>query len=720
MKPYKGLTPYKEQDKDNFFGRDAEKLILIDKILTHKLTFLFAASGVGKSSLLRAAVLPELKQPERMDREPLDVVYYNDWVGNPLVGLKKAIVKDLQKKGQLTADYSLDVELALPEFFHICTAFTSDPLVVILDQFEEFFNYQKFSEYFKLVIEELAAAIHDRETETVFVISMREDFALELNAFKDYIPTFLIDNFYRLEKLSLEKARQAVVEPVAALGFEYESVLLERLLQDLLLREQRERGLEAAVAGEDLPPMVEPPHLQMVCMQLWDLRDVGKGLISEEVFASRGGTDGLLEAYFLDKVNSLSGGEQRLASLAFDFLVNRHGTKMPRSLPDLVGLIRVKEGVLFGTLEKLDKARILLGKLRYGTASADGVLWYELHHDFFSKPIYVWNEGFKTRQRIRKVSFGVGAVIGVGLVAVVAWDAWVNYSSYHLRLSVKSGLSDTVEVFRGEAGSWDLFGQQGFVGEMVYEREDIEADKLFVEQSVVEFEGLNSEVVGRLPLADRVAAYLDNGDLDKALDLARCVISDEDLQLSKKILIRLARFRSIKTFGVLETIFKEKISINLKEEIIKVLGRSQNINRTLPLLLSALQDKNRNIRYHAAIELGKFENNLALKPLINLLSEQYAPIRREAAISLGKLKSKNSIVYNSLITLLNDQEPLVRQYTVEALGNLGGDKVIEPLIAKLEDSDSKVFRATVRVLIKLKNKMAIKALVSLPDSLTKV
>ena len=76
MQPYKGLRPYTEEDKDNFFGRESEKRILIDKILTHKLTFLFAASGVGKSSLLRAAVLPALKRPARMDREPLDVIYY--------------------------------------------------------------------------------------------------------------------------------------------------------------------------------------------------------------------------------------------------------------------------------------------------------------------------------------------------------------------------------------------------------------------------------------------------------------------------------------------------------------------------------------------------------------------------------------------------------------------------------------------------------------------
>ncbi|WP_353572842.1 hypothetical protein [Candidatus Albibeggiatoa sp. nov. BB20] len=78
--PYKGFQPYTELDKDNFYGRATEKRILMDKVLIHKLTFLFAASGVGKSSLLRAAVLPALLEPPNA----YDVVYYNDWVEQPL------------------------------------------------------------------------------------------------------------------------------------------------------------------------------------------------------------------------------------------------------------------------------------------------------------------------------------------------------------------------------------------------------------------------------------------------------------------------------------------------------------------------------------------------------------------------------------------------------------------------------------------------------------
>ena len=55
---YKGLRPYEEENQDISFGRKKEKEILIDKLLTNKLTLLFAGTGVGKSSLLQAAVIP--------------------------------------------------------------------------------------------------------------------------------------------------------------------------------------------------------------------------------------------------------------------------------------------------------------------------------------------------------------------------------------------------------------------------------------------------------------------------------------------------------------------------------------------------------------------------------------------------------------------------------------------------------------------------------------
>ena len=54
--PYKGLMPYSEEDAPFFFGREAEREIITANLLASRLTLLYGASGVGKTSILRAGV----------------------------------------------------------------------------------------------------------------------------------------------------------------------------------------------------------------------------------------------------------------------------------------------------------------------------------------------------------------------------------------------------------------------------------------------------------------------------------------------------------------------------------------------------------------------------------------------------------------------------------------------------------------------------------------
>src|SRR5690349_7670749 len=64
--PYVGLSPYKEDDAGRFFGRDTERDLVIANLLTSRLTVLYGPSGVGKSSLLRAGVLPRLRSGDQL------------------------------------------------------------------------------------------------------------------------------------------------------------------------------------------------------------------------------------------------------------------------------------------------------------------------------------------------------------------------------------------------------------------------------------------------------------------------------------------------------------------------------------------------------------------------------------------------------------------------------------------------------------------------------
>ena len=403
--PYPGLRPYQETEQANFFGRNNDCEILVDKLLANRLTLLFAASGVGKSSLLNAAVLPRLKDPFG---ENLSVVCYSDWVSHPVTGLSRAIQETLAE----TPDYT--GKESLPELLAFCTLFTRHPLILVLDQFEEFFRYQRGTEGFDQFILQLTDLILNPNLAVNVVISMREDFALELNAFKPRLPTLLFENYYRLEAMTPDTARDAIVSPLKPpVGFSYEPALLDQLLEDLSSRKREGEGLphEATV----IKKAVEPPYLQIVCARLWELnKDNDDKLIRLASYEKAGRDTGILTRFLHEALSGLSSGEKQIASRAFDYLAAQRGVKMAYPLDVLANVSRVKATKLEPVLDKLagDNVRILR------TQERSGITWYELYHDMFSASVERWNNDWK-EQRLRRQRW----VMGSGLTVLAATTA---------------------------------------------------------------------------------------------------------------------------------------------------------------------------------------------------------------------------------------------------------------------------------------------------------
>src|SRR2546423_205877 len=87
--PYRGLDFYSEEQAKWFFGRDAERTRIISNLRTSRLTILYAESGVGKSSLLRAGVVARLRElgersiPQRGSARFVPIVF-SDWQDEPI------------------------------------------------------------------------------------------------------------------------------------------------------------------------------------------------------------------------------------------------------------------------------------------------------------------------------------------------------------------------------------------------------------------------------------------------------------------------------------------------------------------------------------------------------------------------------------------------------------------------------------------------------------
>ena len=539
---------------------------------------------------------------------------------------------------------------------------------------------------------------------------MREDFALELNAFKPELPTLLFENFYRLERLTIDNAKQAIVTPLARFGFRYEDGLLETLIKDLSQREQLDRfGKVAEVV--DLHLVVEPPNLQIVCMQLWEIeKNNPHHQITRVVYESQGGAKGLSKNYFHKQIKNFAAAEKKLASAAFNYLVNKHGTKMAHPVGDLAKLLRVDEAALTQTLDKLEQARVLRRQIRLNTTDQGErrILWYELYHDIFSKIIYDWNESYKNRQRLFRLALGVIFVASTAGAIVLGYDFWINHTSYHVRLSLKSGISDTIELYQGKAGAMDIFKQQAYLYETDYTRTDIEADKLFNYQSVETLGQLNKELVEKFHLANRLQAYWDNGEFSKTACLANILKNDKNLLTAT--LTRLTHFRSVKNFEQLKQ-FVQQGNPQLKAAIQSTL---LNIQAPPRIWFSLQQEPSlHDVTTLALAHLGYQET---VNDLVKLLKASDWKIRNSAVQALGTLQASAAIP--ELIKLLKDIDEDVRNNAVLALGQIRTEQAITPLIKLFNrERDPDVRQSIALVLVDWGNEEAISALIELLKSI---
>lgn len=505
--PYPGLRPYQPNEQTKFYGRDPDTQTLLTKILNQRLTLLFAATGVGKSSLLQAAILPQLSDKQGLN---LDVIYYNDWVAPPIKGIQQAVRQGLAKRyGTIPADPS---KLSLEAFFRLITPSTSQPLVIILDQFEEFFRYRfiHHAADFQPFIDQLAEVILAPELNVSLVFSMREDFALELNAFKPHLPNPLFSNYYRLEKLGIDAAKTAITEPLTQAGYHYEPALLDELLKDLLSRDLT-RDASSLAKGPQVDS-VEPPYLQIVCSQLWELdqQDPAKTLRLAS-YRKAGGAKGLLENYVNYVLKNFSDREKQVTSKAFDHLISRRGTKMAHTPEDLAELVNLKPSELANVMDKLEKARILRRQQR------DQQVWYELYHDMFSGGIETWNTAWKNHMRLRRTLIGTAASLATLAAIYFGVVGYLQATSKHLRLG--NSANSRVEIYTGSSKFPDPFGQQHYLSETGFERSHLELDKRYPKRDIPDYPLVVRDLIASQPLGTRLNTYIDNGDFCQISDL---------------------------------------------------------------------------------------------------------------------------------------------------------------------------------------------------------
>ncbi len=348
-RPYKHLDYYEAKDEAVFFGRRPEIQKLSSLIHAHRLTLLYGASGTGKTSLLLAGAVPRLERAEP-PYEPVYVRAFED----PALAIRRAVRRRLPGAG-------LPQDSSLVDYLDAATQALERTLVIILDQFEEFF-IRLSPEFRAAFIAELGALVDAHDLPVKVVLSLREDWLASVEEIEKRIPeVFRIK--MRLLPLTRDQACQAVTAPAERLGVSYEPALVDRLLDDLM------GGGGAAVM---------PPQLQLVCDALYDGLGPGERRISLAAYEGLGGARGVLRQYLEDELARLGGDDRALARAALEELVTSQGTKAVKGGDELAVALGVDAAEVEPVLDKLVRARLLRPVERAeGAARA-----YELAHEY--------------------------------------------------------------------------------------------------------------------------------------------------------------------------------------------------------------------------------------------------------------------------------------------------------------------------------------------------
>ena len=399
--PYVGLRAFRPDEHDRFYGRDADAQFLVDKILSARLTLLYAPSGVGKSSLLRARVMAALEV------EGCRVTYFDAWAGSdPLSALK-------EKLAELAVSAGVSDPLAgaptLPELVQL-SASDGRTVVLVLDQFEEFLiNHAQRLDPLRT---EIAALIKAHAVDARVLISFREEFLAAIEPFRQEILT-LFQSTYRLENLSADRVEKAIVEPAAKFGGDVAEDLVKRLIADL-----SESG-DAAVKPALDPHAVDLPMLQLVCEDMWRAAPLvgGRKALTLDFYQRLGGKKKILDDHIRSRMPSRWRDRLFTAKL-MRFLAPPSGLKISYSAADLAEYSHFDRTRVEAELERLSGPDTRILRKRDFRDSVR----FELQHDALIRHVTPWRDAvLHQAYRHRRVARAAVAAEIVLAVVIVAW-----------------------------------------------------------------------------------------------------------------------------------------------------------------------------------------------------------------------------------------------------------------------------------------------------------
>ena len=236
--PYRGLFHFREEDAPFFFGREVVIDQLMNKVRRQPLVAVVGASGSGKSSVVRAGLIPRLRQTKAERVWEIATLVPTD---RPLHSLAAALVPILEPE-MTRVDRLAEINKLAGHFAEGTIALRdvaadvlraqpgTDQLLLFVDQWEELYTLAADDGARRQFLAEILDASAKGTVSVVF--TLRGDFfgqAVSDRSFADRLQDAQIN----LGPMTREELERAISKPAEKIQLEFEPGLVRRILNDV-------------------------------------------------------------------------------------------------------------------------------------------------------------------------------------------------------------------------------------------------------------------------------------------------------------------------------------------------------------------------------------------------------------------------------------------------------------------------------------------------------
>ena len=352
--PYAGLTAFQENDAGRFFGRSREILAGVQRVRERPIVAIAGPSGVGKSSFVRAGLVPALKAAGekwetmviRPGRNPMAALAA---LTAPLVGSGAGKVNKDGSSTTLVDDIKEqqdEIGRLMREPGHLGMVLRSrakrerTKMLLFVDQFEELYTQVTDAKERLAFTTALASAADDAAAPVRVVVSLRSDFLDRVSEDPAFVAEVTQGMFF-MSTPSRDGLRDALVQPAEMAGYQFETPMM---VDDMLAHLETTPGAL--------------PLLQFAASKLWEKRDNVQKLLTHSAYQGMGGIAGALATHADATLAEMPGPMQTLARALFLRLITPDRTRAIVSLSELSELST--GGEIQRLVDQLVSARLLV------------------------------------------------------------------------------------------------------------------------------------------------------------------------------------------------------------------------------------------------------------------------------------------------------------------------------------------------------------------------